>query len=338
MSSESPRILIVDDTPQNIQVLGTQLRQAEYQINVAQDGLQALEVVGKIKPDLILLDIMMPELDGFETCKRLKADPKTADIPIIFLTAKVELDDVIHGLELGAVDYVTKPFNATELLQRVESHLELKFAREKLMHLADQLSRYLSPYLYDSIFKGHQQATIESQTKDLTVFFSDIVGFTPLSESMEAAELTAWLNEYLHAMAEITIKHGGTLDKFEGDAVMVFFGDPESRGLETDALSCVRMAQEMQAKAREMDIKVRMGIASGPCTVGNFGSVHHMDYTIIGPVVNTAARLESNSDPGRILITETTYDRVQESIRCEERGNIRVKGIDRELNTYWITE
>jgi adenylate cyclase len=206
------------------------------------------------------------------------------------------------------------------------------------MHLADQLSRYLSPYLNDSIFKGHQQATMESQTKDLTVFFSDIAGFTRLSKSMEPTELTTWLNIYPHAMTEIASKDGGTLDKFEGDAVMVFFGAPESRGIEQDALSCVQMAQEMQAKASEMDIKVRMGISSKPCTDGNFGSVHHRDYTIIGPVVNTVARLETNSEPGRILITGTTYDRVHKSIGYKEREVIRVKGRDRELNTYWITD
>jgi adenylate cyclase len=338
METPAPRILIVDDTPQNIQVLGTLLRKEAYQINVAQNGLQALGIIEQVKPDLILLDIMMPEMDGFETCKHLKANDETKDIPIIFLTAKVELEDVIHGLELGAVDYVTKPFNATELLRRVESHLELKFSREKLAGLADQLSRYLSPYVYASIFEGRQNAAIEAEMKELTVFFSDIAGFTPLSESMEPAELTTWLNQYLHTMAEITIKHGGTLDKFEGDAVMVFFGDPETEGREQDAVKCVQMAQEMQEAAKQLDISVRMGICSGPCTVGNFGSVHHMDYTIIGRVVNTAARLESHSEPGRILVSDSTQALIANQVSCEERGGIRVKGIDRDLMTYWVNQ
>ncbi len=334
---QSPRVLIVDDTPQNIQVLGTILRQADYQINVAQNGLQALEIVEKVQPDIILLDVMMPELDGFETCKRLKANPDTADIPIIFLTAKVEIEDVIQGLELGAVDYVTKPFNPTELMKRVASHLELKLNREKLADLADKLSRYLSPYLYKSIFEGQTDVSIQSYAKPLTIFFSDIVGFTPITESMDAQELTSWLNAYLNEMAKIAIAHGGTLDKFEGDAVMIFFGDPESKGVEEDARACVRMAVEMQEKAKEIGVPIRIGICSGEVTVGNFGSEEHMDYTIIGRSVNAAARLETSSEPGRILIADTTHDLVKDEIPCELRGEITVKGIDRPLTTYWVS-
>lgn len=140
-SDKGARILIVDDTLQNIQVLGTVLREENYQINVAQNGLQALDVVAKVPPDLILLDVMMPELDGFETCKRLKADESTCDIPVIFLTAKVETEDIVHGFELGAVDYVTKPFNATELLARVHTHLEIQRLRRELEVYNEQLEQ-----------------------------------------------------------------------------------------------------------------------------------------------------------------------------------------------------
>ena len=140
---KNARILIVDDTLQNIQVLGTVLREQEYQLNVAQNGKQALETVQKVKPDLILLDVMMPEMDGFETCQHLKADPETADIPIVFLTAKVETDDIIKGFELGAVDYVTKPFNATELLQRVETHLELSLLQKDLENQVEEKTTQL---------------------------------------------------------------------------------------------------------------------------------------------------------------------------------------------------
>ena len=140
-TDKGARILIVDDTLQNIQVLGTVLREENYQINVAQNGLQALDVVAKVPPDLILLDVMMPELDGFETCKRLKADAATRDIPVIFLTAKVETEDIVHGFELGAVDYVTKPFNATELLARVHTHLELLSLRRELEVYNEQLEQ-----------------------------------------------------------------------------------------------------------------------------------------------------------------------------------------------------
>ena len=142
--NKAERVLIVDDTLQNIQVLGTVLREQQYQINVAQDGLQALEMVAKVPPDLILLDIMMPGMDGFETCKRLKADEKTREIPIIFLTAKVETEDIVHGFELGAVDYVTKPFNSTELLARVKTHLTMQGMRKELKAYNEQLEQMVA--------------------------------------------------------------------------------------------------------------------------------------------------------------------------------------------------
>ncbi len=336
--NKETRILIVDDTQKNIQVLGTMLQEEAYQINVAQNGLQALQVVEKVKPDLILLDIMMPEMDGYETCERLKSDPETKDIPVIFLTAKTETDDIVKGFNLGAVDYVTKPFNHAELMSRVTTHLELKAAREKLAQLAQKLSKYLSPQVYASIFSGEKDVKIESYRKPLTVFFSDIVGFTPTTEGMDHNELTVWLNNYLNEMSEIALRYGGTLDKFVGDCVMIFFGDPKSLGVEEDARQCVRMAVEMRNRAKELGINIRLGISSGQCTVGNFGSEDRMDYTIIGKVVNASARLESSSEPGRIQISDTTHALVKDVIRCEHRGEIQVKGIDRDLETYWVEE
>ena len=332
------RILIVDDTPKNIQLLGTILRKEGYQINIAQNGLQALDVVAQMLPDLILLDVMMPELDGFGTCKRLKADAQTRDIPVIFLTAKVDTEDIVQGFELGAVDYVTKPFNPAELLSRVSTHLELKAAREKLQELADNLSKYLSPQVYASIFSGQTEAKIESYRKPLTVCFSDIMGFTPKAEEMELQDLTEWLNHYLNEMATIALRYGGTLDKFIGDAVMVFFGDPQSQGRQQDAIACVRMAIEMQRRAKAVGIPTRIGIGSGGCTVGNFGSEDRMEYTIVGQVVNAASRLEQNSEPGRILIGSNTYELIKDEIGCELRGQIHVKGIKRDLITYWVAE
>ena len=338
LQPENFRILIVDDTPRNIQVLGALLKKEGYQINIAQNGLQAIEIVAETAPDLILLDVMMPELDGFQTCSRLKENPGTRDIPVIFLTARVETDDIVHGFELGAVDYVTKPFNPPELLSRVSTHLELKAAREKLEALPRKLSKYLPPQVYASIFSGRKEARIESYTRDLTILFSDIAGFTAWAEKVDHQELTRWLNGYLNEMARIAARYGGTLDKFVGDSVIVFFGDPESRGPGEDAIQCARMAVEMQQRARALGINIRIGISSGNCTVGNFGSEDRMEYTIIGKRVNMAARLEQNSEPGKILISDTTYERIKDAIRCEPRGRIRVKGIDKELNTFWIAE
>ena len=153
---------------------------------------------------------------------------------------------------------------------------------------------------------------------------------------MDHHELTAWLNRYLNVMAQVALRHGGTLDKFIGDAVMVFFGDPESAGVEEDALACVRMALEMQAEALALGVDIRIGICSGECTVGNFGSSERMDYTIIGRVVNTAARLEHCGEAGRVLISALTYERVKAEFAITERNEIDVKGIKRRLMTYWV--
>ncbi len=334
--SRQSRILIVDDTPRNIQLLGTILKNEGYQINIAQNGVQALNVVARMPPDLILLDVMMPELDGFETCKRLKEAPETEDIPVIFLTAKVDTDDIVHGFELGAVDYVTKPFNAAELLSRVSTHLELRAARQRLQALDDKLSRYLSPQVYASIFAGETDAKISSYRKPLTVCFSDIVGFTTITEEMDLHDLTDWLNHYLNEMADITLQHGGTLDKFIGDSIMVFFGDPQSQGIRDDAIHCVQMAMAMRSRAEQLGVAIRIGISSGECTVGNFGSEQRMEYTIVGKVVNTASRLEENSEPGRILISSATRELVGDAIPCQLRGDIHVKGIERNLTTWWV--
>lgn len=266
------------------------------------------------------------------------------------MTAKTQSEDVVKGFELGAVDYVTKPFNSAELRSRVNTHLLLQQAKkqieqaknevekknEQLVVLANKLSKYLSPQVYDSIFTGEKDVKIETSQKPLTIFFSDIVGFTPKSENMRHQELTLWLNNYLNEMANIVLKYEGTLDKFIGDAVMIFFGDPNTKGEKEDAIQCVNMAKEMLMKAKELGMEIRIGINSGSCTVGNFGSEDRMEYTIIGPPVNLASRLEHNGEPGKIVISELTYNLIQEKVACEPRGAIRVKGIDRNIMTYAV--
>jgi len=330
------RILIVDDTAENLQVLAGILRAEHFQLNIARNGRQALEIAGSAAPDLILLDIMMPEMDGFEACRRLKADPALADLPVIFLTASHDAESIVRGFELGAVDYITKPFYAAELLSRVRTHLQLRAARLELARLADKLSRYLAPPVFASIFAGEREARVETHRRPLTIFFSDIVGFTARTEATPDQELVPWLNGYLEAMARIALQHGGTLDKFIGDAVMVFFGDPQTAGPAEDARRCVGMALEMQRAARERGVDIRMGINSGECTVGNFGSERQMNYTIIGKAVNMASRLQARSEPGRILIGEATHRLMAGAVRCEARGPLELKGISAPVMTYWV--
>ena len=330
------RILLVDDTMENIQVAGTILKDNGYQLNIARNGKQALQVCEKTTPDLILLDIMMPEMDGFECCEKLKADDKTEDIPLIFLTANTETSDIVKGFEMGAVDYIFKPFNAPELLSRINTHLSLRQAHLDLENLTEKASRYISPHVFNALFKGEKDTVLETIEKPLTIFFSDICNFTKTTESMGDKDLTEWLNGYCDRMAKQVLKHGGTLDKLIGDAVMVFFGDPETKGEKEDAISAIRMALEMMQEAEEMNIQIRVGLNSGPAYVGNFGTQQQMNYTIIGNAVNLASRLEHGSEPGKILVSQATYDLVKDDFWCEERGPIKVKGIENDIMTYWV--
>jgi adenylate cyclase len=331
------RILLVDDVMENIQTAGQILRTKGYHLNIARSGPQALEVVRKSPPDLILLDIFMPGMDGFECCQILKSDPTTRDIPLIFLTANTETDGIVRGFEVGAVDYVFKPFNAPELLSRIHTHLSLRSAQLRYEALTRQVSRYVSPHVYSAIIKGEKTASLDTVEKPLTIFFSDIVGFTRLTESLGDQEITLYLNEYLRTMGRIVHTYGGTLDKFIGDAVMVFFGDPESRGVEKDAAAAVCMALEMNEAARQMDIQVRMALHSGPALVGNFGTEQQMNYTIIGKAVNIASRLESASEPGRILISETTRELLGDAFVCQPRSAAEMRDVEGSLRTYWVT-
>jgi class 3 adenylate cyclase len=335
---EKATILIVDDIPTNIDV-AKEFLVDDYNIKIATNGIIALKIAqAEPHPDLILLDIMMPGMSGFEVAKELQMRPYTNKIPVIFLTAKTDTDSITLSFETGGVDYVTKPFNPSELQARIKTHLRLKFMREKLEQLAHKLGKYLSPNVYDSIFSGKRDVKIESYRKVLTVCFTDIVGFTSTAESMDHHHLTNWLNNYLNEMANITLKHGGTLDKFMGDAVMVFFGDPVSSRIEIDALKCIEMAQEMIDVAKSLGVEIRVGINTGMCTIGNFGSDDRMDYTIIGREVNLAQRLEVNGESGRILISESTYEMIGDNVKCTPHEHIEMKGIDREIETYLVDE
>jgi class 3 adenylate cyclase len=230
----------------------------------------------------------------------------------------------------------------TELKQREE---ELSDKSGALEQLSNQLAKYLSPQVYESIFSGKQEVKLTSQRKKLTVFFSDIAGFTETADKLESEDLTRLLNEYLTEMSQIALSYGATIDKYVGDAIVIFFGDPETRGVNEDALACVEMAIAMRKKMGELQsvwrasgienpLQVRIGINTGYCTVGNFGSEDRMDYTIIGGGVNLASRLESSATPGEILISYETYALVRDEIHCEERGQINVKGIAYPVATY----
>jgi PAS domain S-box-containing protein len=232
----------------------------------------------------------------------------------------------------------------TELKQREQDLTEKSAA---LAALSTKLAKYLAPQVYDSIFTGQQDVKIVSKRKKLTVCFSDIVGFTEVTDKMESEDLTQLLNHYLTEMSKIALEYGATIDKYVGDAIVMFFGDPDSRGVKEDALACVKMALAMQARARalavewsdagiETPLRCRIGIHTGYCTVGNFGSEDRMDYTMVGSTVNLASRLEHEAPPGGVLISFETFAHVKDEILCEERGHIQVKGIAQPVATYEV--
>jgi adenylate cyclase len=354
-------ILIVDDTPANIAAALAILKD-QYRTKVATSGAKALEHArAGGKPDLILLDVTMPDMDGYEVCARLKADPETAAIPVVFLTARTEAEDEAKGFELGSVDYIHKPFNPTVVRARVATHLllrdTLKQIEERnaaldektrmLESLSAKLSKYLSPQVYASIFAGSRDVELATERKRLTVFFSDIKDFVSTTADMQPEDLTAMLNRYFTAMSKIALAHGAHIDKFIGDAMLMFFGDPETKGVEEDARACVRMAVAMQrqmvelqrewhASGFEQPFQMRIGINTGYCNVGNFGSEDRMDYTIIGAEVNLAARIQADADPGGILISYPTWALVRDIVRAEERGSIAAKGIRREVRVFAV--
>lgn len=223
----------------------------------------------------------------------------------------------------------------------------IRAEQEKTARLASNLSKYLSPQVWESIFSGEQSVQLETKRKKLTVFFSDIRGFTELAEEMEAEALTDLLNNYLEEMSRIALQYGGTIDKFIGDCVMIFFGDPSSQGAKQDAQAAVAMAvamrkhmkvlrQQWRSKGVTRPLEIRMGLSTGYCTVGNFGASTRMDYTIIGREVNLASRLESAADPGEILIPHETFSLVKDLVMCRDKGQVSVKGFSRPVQIYQV--
>ncbi len=234
-------------------------------------------------------------------------------------------------------------------IRLAQARSEVEAEQAKAARLARNLAKYLSPQVWESIFSGKRSVRLETQRKKLTVFFSDIKGFTELSEELEAEALTDLLNNYLNEMSKITLKYGGTIDKFVGDCVMVFFGDPASQGAKKDAVAAVSMAiamrkhmkilrQQWRAQGITKPMEIRMGINTGYCTVGNFGADTRMDYTIIGREVNLASRLESSAEAGEILISHETYSLVKDVIMCRDKGQITVKGFTRPVQIYQVVD
>jgi len=338
-------VLVVDDTEDNL-FLMTEILSEFCDPCVAPSGAAALKIaMSASPPDLILLDIMMPDMDGYEVLRRLQQDPVASGIPVIFLTALSSVKEEQYGLDLGAVDYISKPISPPLVVARVKAHLERSASMRRLASLSEQLSRYLAPPIYQSIFDGSRAAEIKTQRKKLSVFFSDIKDFTRSTANWQPEDITFLLNSYFSEMSKVVAQFGGTLDKFLGDGMVVFFGDPQSGGVKHDALQCVKMAIAMQQRmgylhtiwqdlGLDKSFDIRIGINTGYCDVGNFGSDYRMDYTIIGPEVNLAARLEQATATGGILISAATHALVKSEINVQTAISVDAKGFADPLVAY----
>lgn len=259
------------------------------------------------------------------------------------------LVNTIAGVTTGIYICVTAYYTHEQARALVAAKSQIQYQREQSIALSHKLSKYLSPQVWQSIFTGERDVRLETQRKKLAIFFSDIKGFTELAEEMEPEGLTELLNNYFTEMSQIALKYGGTIDKFVGDSIMIFFGDPTSRGAREDTLACVAMAIDMRKHMKILrqkwtsqgirtPLEIRMGITTGYCTVGNFGADNRMDYTIIGKEVNLASRLESLAEAGEILVSYETFSLIKDKIMCRDKGEITVKGFARPVPIYEVID
>jgi adenylate cyclase len=323
-SPHQGRILVVDDTSANIQAVTAILREHGYQISVATNGRQALSVLERVRPDLILLDVLMPEMDGFEACRRIKHNPAYQDIPIIFLTSKTDATDIVRGFELGAVDYVPKPFNAYELLARVNTHLTL----DRLNRQNEQLLLNVLPASIAEELKKGGEGIIAERLDDVSVLFADIVGFTALSSRIGPTELIDMLNRLFSAFDDLVDSHGLEKIKTIGDAYMVAGGLPEPHPghLEAMAMFALDISKAMLSPAAaQRELQVRIGIHVGSVVAGIIGR-RKFSYDAWGDTVNTASRLESHGEPGRIQVSEAVYLRLRDRFAFGPCHTVELKG------------
>ena len=371
-SNQSPTIpasiLIVDDTPDNVRLLSTILTTQGYQVRKALNGQRAIATVQEFPPNLILLDVMMPEMNGYEVCAQLKASPKTSSIPIIFLSALDDVLDKVKAFDVGAVDYITKPFQNKEVLARVANQLTIQSQQKLLQEQTQQLEEVverlqneikerqgvelalrlaqqesdrlllniLPSAIVENLKKGDGAAA--ERFESATVLFADIVGFTSLAARISALEVVNFLNQIFSKFDELTEKHDLEKIKTSGDAYIVAGGVPVPRADHAEAIA--NMALDMQKVIADFktdtgeSFQIRIGINTGPVVAGVIGTKKFI-YDLWGDTVNVASRMESQGLPGYIQVTTAIYERLKDRYIFEERGAIGVKGKG-EMIAYWL--
>ncbi|HEY7319666.1 MAG TPA: adenylate/guanylate cyclase domain-containing protein [Candidatus Binatia bacterium] len=340
-----PRILAVDDNKQNLDLLTRALMSAQYEVIAATDGNAALKLVESAAADLVLLDVMMPGMSGYEVCEKIRAKETTRRLPVVMLTALHDVAHRIRGIEAGADDFLTKPFNREELLTRVKSLLRIKTLHDDIEKknrlLRTLFGRYVSQEVAAEIIADpERQLKLGGEKREVTILFGDLRGFTPMTEQLDPQDVVEILNVYLTQVIDTVFEYRGTLDKFRGDGFMAFFGAPISHA--DHPASAVRCALAMQERLKgvsfarfpELHLRMGIGINSGIVIAGNIGSERRTDYTVIGNEVNVAQRFESNAGPGQILITGSTYESVKEAVEVRELGLLRITGKQEGVMAY----
>jgi class 3 adenylate cyclase len=362
-----PRILIVDDNPTNVKVLQTRLAAEGYEIVTAADGEEGLAAARQHTPDLILLDVMMPKLDGFEVCRRLRADAAFPFTPIIMVTAMADSKDVIAGLEAGGDEYLTKPVDHAALAARVRSMLRIKRLHDTVETLAAEvkewnaslerrvaeqvgelervgrLRRFFSPQLAELIVNGGTDDPLKSHRREITVVFLDLRGFTAFAEVAEPEEVMGVLREYHQVTGKLILEYEGTLEHFTGDGITILFNDPVP--IPNPAERAVRMALTIRERVGRMaedwvkrgyELSLGIGIAQGFATIGAIGFEGRWDYSAIGTVTNLAARLCGEAPGDQILIAHRVYAGVETLVEVEPQEVLTLKGFRRPVIFYRV--
>lgn len=359
-------VLVVDDQPANIRLLDAILTSRGYDVLSAGSGEDAMKAVAESEVDLVLLDIVMPGMDGYEVCRRIREQVDTAYLPVVMVTASGD-EQKLRALEVGADDFLTKPINQSELLARVASLARIKRYQDTIKSQADELAawnrelenrvetqvdqlnrmgrlrRFLSPQLAELIVDSGDESFLESHRREIVVVFCDMRGFTAFAESAEPEEVIGVLNEYHEALGDLIFRFEGTLERFTGDGLMVFFNDPVR--CDDGALRAIRMGLAMRTRVRGLaeswalqghDLAMSVAISQGYATLGKIGFDGRFDYAAIGSVTNVAARLCDIADPWQILVTERVFSAAGPVVVGEDMSTRELKGLSRGVRTISV--
>jgi adenylate cyclase len=344
------KILIVDDNRDLRGYLRRVLNQAGYSVISAHNGAHGYTQAQEHRPDLIVTDLMMPQVSGLDLIAMIRQDPELSGIPMILLTAKANEETRIEGTEIGADAYLVKPFNDRELLAEVRNLLALKTNERRVAQLnlyltESVLKRFLPPSLVSKAATGELSLDLRPEPRMITVLFTDIVGFTSLANTLRSRRVAELLNQYLGAMTEAIFANGGTVDKFMGDGIMSLFGAPEDCSPNEQVRRAVQTAKHMQRSLAQLNeqwvyqgipaVRFRCGIHQGTAVVGMFGSAERSDYTAIGPTVNIAARIQSAAEPDCILVSATVADYLNDE-ELRKREPLKLKGVDETVLTFFV--